>query len=250
MLRSRANASALFAIALTVPAMLGAGPAAAADRTYSVSSFERIRIDGPFRVDLTLGKSPAAVAQGDTRNTDRLDLRVEGDVLVVRAAPGAWEEQANSADATRSPAITVIRLSTPTLRGAVVVGGGQLTISGPLRGQRIDLSLTGTGSLTASAIATDQLIALVTGSGTLTLAGTAAKARLSGNGTTRIQAGNLVAGDLTVRTDGNGETVARARYTANINAAGVGAVTVYDAPTCVVNKNVQGPVSCGVKGTP
>lgn len=235
---------------LAAPLLLVAVPAAAADRAYSVGSFEKVRIDGPFRVELTLGKSPGAIAQGDMRNTDRLNLRVEGDTLIVSANSNAWQEQANTADSKRSPAATIVRVSTPTLRGAVVFGGGQLTISGPLRSQRVDLSVTGTGSITANAVTADQLIASVTGAGTMTLAGKAAKARLIGNGPTRIIADKLVADDLSVRTDGSGETTARARYTANVNAAGVGAVTVYGTPTCVVNKTVQGPVSCGERTAP
>lgn len=232
------------------PFLLLVAPASAAERTYSVSSFERIRVDGPFKVELTLGKAPSGKAEGDTRSTDRLDLRVEGDTLIVRAGTGAWEEQAAAKKPTQSPTATVIRVSTPNLTGATVIGGGQLTIAGPMRGQRITLALTGSGSLTAGGVAADQLIATVTGSGTLTLAGKAARARLSANGTTRIVADKLVADDLTLRTDGNGETTARARYTANVNAAGVGAVTVLGTATCVVNKNVQGPVSCGAATAP
>jgi hypothetical protein len=235
----------LVALPAVLPAALVAFPALAADRTYTVGSFERIRIDGPFRVDLTVGKSPGATAQGDTRNTDRVNIRVEGDTLIVSANSNAWQEQADAARSTRSPAATIIRASTPRLRGAVVYGGGQLSISGPVRAQRVDLSVRGTGSLSATGIVADQLIASVTGPGTLTLGGKAAKARLSGDGPARILAEGLVTDDLSVRTDGNGETIARARITANINAAGVGAVTVYGKPTCVVNKNVQGPVSCG-----
>lgn len=232
------------------PIVLLTVPAHAEDRTYSVSSFERIRIDGPFKVELTLGKAPSGKAVGDTRSTDRLDLRVEGDTLIVRAGTGAWEEQAAAKKPSHSPTATVIRVSTLNLNGATVIGGGQLTIAGPMRGQRITLTLTGSGSLTASGLAADQLIASVTGSGTLTLAGKAARARLSANGTTRIVADKLVADDLNLRTDGNGETTARARYTANINATGVGAVAVYGTATCVVNKNVQGPVSCGAAAGP
>jgi len=240
----------MFRFLLAAPPLLLALPAAAADRAYTIGSFERIRVEGPFRVDVTLGKSPAASAQGDMRNTDRLNVRVEGDMLIVSANSNAWQEQANARDSSNSPAATILRVSTPNLRAATVIGGGQVTITGPMRGQRVDLSITGTGALTATGIVADQLIAAVTGSGTLTLAGKASKTRLSGNGPTRILAEKLIADDLSVRTDGSGDTVARARYTANINAAGIGGVTVYGTPTCVVNANVQGPVSCGERAAP
>jgi hypothetical protein len=60
-----------------------------------------------------------------------------------------------------------------------------------------------------------------------------------------MEAGGLVADDLTVRTDGNGEMTAQARYTATIASAGVGSVTIYGKPTCTIRGNANGPVNCG-----
>ena len=50
-------------LALITVAGLAAAPAGAADRNYSIGSFERIRVDGAFEVKLTTGKSPAAIVQ-------------------------------------------------------------------------------------------------------------------------------------------------------------------------------------------
>ncbi|MEG3087549.1 head GIN domain-containing protein [Sphingomonas sp. PB4P5] len=215
-------------------------PAPAAERNYSVGNFDRLRIYGPYRIVLTTGQPPSAVAEGDARATDLLDMRVEGDTLTVRAGPNAWGEQPASTGGT-----PVIRLSTRTLRGVMLIGSGDLTIVGPVRGQKIDLALSGSGALRADAIDADQFSATTTGSGRMTLAGRAAKARLSNNGPGGMQAGGLVAGDLALSADGGGDMVAQAKFTATVAARGIGAVTVYGAPACTLRGTPNGPVTCG-----
>ena len=236
----------LLGSALLLPVCLAlAGPAVAAERNYSVGSFDRLRVEGPFRVVLTTGRSPSAKAEGDPRATDTIDLRVEGSTLIIRAGVNGWGEQPVSRDA----AAPVIRVSTGMIRYATLSGGGDVTITGPLKGQRIELSLSGSGTLRADGVDADQFVANAIGAGTMTLGGRAAKVRLSTVGTVAMQAGALVADDLLLRTDGNGEMVAQARATAGITAAGVGAVTVYGSPACTIRGAPAGPVRCG-KGPP
>jgi hypothetical protein len=223
--------------------LIGALPAAAhaAERVYAVSSFERLRVDGPFRVIVTTGVSPGGKAEGDPAATDQIDMRVEGTTLILRSGSGGWSERpAGSGGGT-----PLIRLATPMLRAATMFGGGDVTINGKMRAQSVELSMTGSGTMRADGVDADQFVGTVTGSGTMTVAGRAAKVRLSTNGPSRMAAGALVAGDLTVRTDGNGEMIAQARYTAVIASAGVGSVTIYGTPTCTVRGNANGPVNCG-----
>lgn len=226
-----------FALAL----ILLAGPAQAAERIYSVGSFDRIRVEGPFDVHVAIAPSPGARADGDRHATDNLDIRVEGMTLIVRAGVSGWGEQP-VAGAGGAPVVTV---TTAAVRSAVVVGGGRLAITGPVRGQRIDLSLTGSGSLGVAGLDADQLFVTLLGSGDIALSGRAAKVRLSTSGPGRITAAPLVADDLTLRLDGNGETEATARYTADVTTTGIGAATVYGTPACTVKAVAGGPISCG-----
>ena len=74
---------ALFLAALAVPA-------SAADRNYSVTSFDRIRVEGPYAVSVTTNVSPFARASGSLAAMDGVSLRVEGRTLYVRAERSAW----------------------------------------------------------------------------------------------------------------------------------------------------------------
>jgi hypothetical protein len=96
----------------------------------------------------------------------------------------------------------------------------------------------------ADAVA-DQVNATVIGTGTVTLAGRAARARYVMNGAGRIDAGELNAGTVSVLLDGPGEIKAQARYDANVTNTGLGAVSIAGSPKCTVRARAGGPVACG-----
>ena len=80
--------SARLALALTAASCFAA-PAAAAIRSYTVTSYDRVRVDGPYSVQLTTGRSPFAQATGSAQALEGLSLRVEGRTLVIRLNPSA-----------------------------------------------------------------------------------------------------------------------------------------------------------------
>lgn len=165
---------------LALLALLLSAPALATQRTYSVGSFDRVRVEGPFEVRIRTGIPPGASAQGDRKLIEQLDIAVNGTTLVVRLGHEGWGETPSDAPATPP----VVMLSTPRLTAIIINAGGRVTAA-PLSAQRIDLSVTGAGSITASGVKADELRATVIGTGTLTLAGTAQRARLTANGQAR-----------------------------------------------------------------
>lgn len=215
-----------------VALIAAAAPAAAADHRYVVTEFDRIRVEGPFDVRVTTRGTPMARAAG---SSDALDVHVEGTTLIVRAARGG----------ETAPAAPILYLRTTTLRSATVIGGGKLDIAGPLRSQRVDLQVTGSGALAVAALDAEQVVATLLGNGAMTLGGRAGRVRLLSNGAGAIEAGALLADDLVVRIDGAGTTRASARYFANVATTGFGAVTVYGKPKCTVKASADGPVACG-----
>ncbi|OYY79536.1 MAG: hypothetical protein B7Y43_00130 [Sphingomonas sp. 28-62-20] len=221
-------------LALTPPAA-----ANAAERNYSVSSFDRIRVEGPFDVRLGTNQPPGGHAEADARTLDLLTLQVEGTTLIVRLSSNGWGESPQAA--RTAPVIT---LRTPSLRSALVNAGGKLAIT-PMKGQRLDLAVNGSGAISAAGIDADELYATVIGTGTIKLAGRTARAQLLSNGSGAIAAEALTVNDLIVRLDGTGETHAAARFTAKITTNGLGKVTVDGNPACTVTALAGGPIICG-----
>ena len=225
--------SALLPALLFVPAA-----APAANRTVSVGSFERIRVDGPFEVHVQTGRSPGATISGDRRAADDVQVRTTGATLVVSKGTGGWGEQ------TGASGSVVVTLTTPSLTSAVVQAGGRVTISA-MKAMRVDVSVSGAGSLALAAADTDQLNATVVGTGQMTIGGRAARARLTTSGPGAIDASALDVRDLVVTLDGVGETKAKARYSAQVTNTGLGTVTVAGGAKCAIKAPAGGPVRCG-----
>ena len=239
---------------LLLACLVVAAPVHAAERHYVVTSFDRVRVDGPFEVHLTTREAPAATADGSPRATDRVSIRVEGTTLIVSVGSGGRSE-IPAHGSVQGPgegkvAAPIIRLSTQGLRGATVVGGGSLMIDGAVAAQRIDLYVTGSGTLAAAALDADQLNATLLGSGTMTLGGRGGRVRLLASGSGMLDAAALRGDDVMVRLDGSGSALATARYTANATSTGAGAVTIYGKPECKVKATVGGPISCGEIAAP
>jgi len=231
---------ALFLLAVSGPALAATG------RSYVVTDYDRIRIDGPFDVALTTRAPPSARAEGPADASDALDIRVEGRTLIVRAGSRGWGEVPRRGGAQA----LVIRLGVPALRGATVIGGGRLAVAGPFRAQRVDLQVTGSGSIDAPALDADELNATLLGSGTMTLGGRGGRVRLLSSGPGGIAASALRSDALTVRLDGSGTITATARYTADATSTGLGAVTIFGKPACRVSRAASGPIRCGVDAVP
>lgn len=231
---------ASFMLALTL-----AAPARAGDRTYVIPNFDRVRVDGSLQVRVTVGgvMTARAAAQGDDRMIDTVNVSVMGNTLVVRRDNNRWGEQG-----TPSGGAPVVVVAVPMLRGGVVNGGGRLSIDGQVRAQRLDLQVTGAGTIDARGADADELNATLIGAGGITVAGSARRARLMTNGTGTLDAGALVANDLIVRLDGPGETRANARYTADVTSTGLGPVSVAGDAKCVKHAQAGAPIACAADG--
>ncbi|KKI20095.1 head GIN domain-containing protein [Sphingomonas sp. Ag1] len=226
--------------ALALPLLLAPLPALAAERVFSVGSFERVRVDGPFEVRIEAGASPGATASGERQLIERIAVAVNGGTLSVRLGTGGWGETFRADNA--APPVIVLR--TPRLNSLAVSAGANVTVN-RMAGQRVELSLAGSGRVEAARVDADQLAASLVGAGTITAGGQANRTRLITDGPGTIDASGLLTKDLTVLLTGPGETRARARYTASVTNTGLGKVTVAGDATCTVRSAGGGPVSCG-----
>ena len=228
------------------PAFLLAGalvavPASAADRTVGTGSFDRLRVEGPFDVRVVGGASPSARLSGERDAIDAVELRVEGGTMIVRAGVNGWGERRGGRAAADGP--IVVTLGTPALAGVIANGGARVAVT-RMRGDRVDLSVTGAGRLSVDEAAATDLNATVIGTGAIVVGGKATRARLVANGEGGIDADRLDAGDALVRLEGMGAIKARVRYTAQVSNPGLGSIDVAGPAKCVVRGPAAGPVRC------
>lgn len=224
---------------LALLALAAAAPAGAAERTYSVTDFDRVQVDGPYRVSLTTGRSSAARAEGSTEALDQISVDVQGGTLRVRRNRSAW----GGYPGTGAGPVT-IALSTRDLRNAAVVGSGSLDID-RAKGLRVDLSVSGSGRLAVAAVEADTLMVGLLGGGRITLAGRTRQLKATVQGSGDLAASGLSADDAQIASDTAGNVAVAVAKTAKVIATGPGDVEIIGTPSCTVQAKGSGQVRCG-----
>jgi len=210
-------------------------PAHAANQSYTITSFESIRLDAPVRVEIVTGTGVSAKGEGDRVLLDRIDMQVSGRLLTIRLRPGG----VISGKAT-------LRLSTGAIARATGNGGGVLAIA-RMKGQDGQLQVSGNGLLSVEDIQLDRLRLLMAGGGMMTLAGKAAQidARLVGPG--KIAADSLTGKNITLVNDGAGSAEMTALVSASVTATGTGDTIVRGKAACKIKQLGSGRLECGGK---
>lgn len=226
----------LLAILMILPAT-----AHAADRRVDLSSFDALRVEGPFVVTLTTAAAPRAMLSGDAATLRQVETAISGSTLVVRRT----RQDGASPNVSGGP--VTLTLAAPPLSAITVLGGAKVTAQA-MRGTALTLAINGAGDVRVDRADGERLTAMLLGPGRLAIdGGRVGRVRLSANGPGAIAAAGLDAGDLVVMLDGPGEVDARARYTATIGTTGLGRVAVGGTPKCRVVNTGGGTVHCGAR---
>jgi Putative auto-transporter adhesin, head GIN domain len=209
-------------------AAVASSPAMAAERNYSVNSFDRVRVDGPYKVKLATGVPPFAIAKGSSIAIDRVSVAVEGRTLVVRQNRGSWGGYPGQA-----PGPVEIEVGTHDLSQAWLNGSGSLIID-RVRGLSFELALQGSGSAAIGDADVDQLKLGISGAGTVTIAGKAPQLTAIVRGTSTLDAAGLTTKDALVGAEGASDIRFVATSSAKIDARGTTNVAVGGKPACIV----------------
>lgn len=222
-------------LALTASAL----PASAADRPYPVADFDRLVVEGPYRVHLVVGSATTAVASGTRDGLDRVSIESAGQTLRIRPRRNLW-----GANAGADPGPVTIELRTRTLRSARLLGPAVLDVEGA-GGLNLDFMVEGSGTLRATRVAADALSLGLLGAGSLELTGTAKTLRGQFQGTGSVAAAGLAADAATITTNTVGAVALQVNGRAEINAYGLGTVTIGGSPACVLSGPGTSQVRCG-----
>ena len=215
-----------------------ATPAEAATRNYGVTSFDRMRVTGPFDVQVHVGGAPSARAIGPQEAIDRLSVEQNGNTLVVKPLPGGWGGWPMGFHGK-----LVVEISTPSLNNVTLAGSGNVAID-RVKGDQLDLALSGSGNLSVAAVDVTRLAATMTGSGDLSIAGRAAEAKAMLTGSGDLKGAQLATDDADVRLIGSGDLSIGARRTAKVNLAGSGDITIAGPANCSITRTGSGDVHC------
>jgi len=218
-----------------------AAPAVAAERRYPVTDFDRIVVEGPYVVRVAIGRTTTASANGSQDALDRLSIDVSGTTLRIRRNT-QW-----AGTPSAQPGVLTVTLATRNLRSVRLVGPASFEVDG-VRGQRVDLTVEGSGRLRAGNIAADTLLLGLRGAGRLELTGRAGILRADIQGTGELAAAGLTADNATLMTTTMGNVALAARTSASVTANGLGEVVITGRPACTVRGQGAGQVRCGATG--
>lgn len=227
-----------------LPAVIALGalasPASAATRNFGITGFEKVRVEGPYKVTLATGVAPFARATGSAAALDRVAIEVRGNTLVVHNSLSSW----GGFPAANSGPVE-ISLGTHDLRSAWLNGSGTIAID-KVKGLSFDLSVQGSGAGTIGRVDVDQFNLNLGGTTSATLAGQAAKLTAVVRGNSSLDAAALKVTDAVLGAEGAATVKADVRNAVKIDGSGPTTVTLSGKPACTLRVSGSASVSgCG-----
>lgn len=208
--------------------LLASAPAEAGSRNFGVSGFDRVRVQGPYKVRLFTGVAPFARASGSIAALDAVVMEVVGRTLVIRRNRSTWGGYPGQPEGQ-----VEISIGTHELTGAVLTGTGSLAID-KVKGLSFDLVVEGSGAAAIGDARVDQLKLAAAGSGGITVAGASPKLTAIVRGVSSLDASALTVKDATLGAEGTVTVRATVTNSAKVDAQGTAAVALHGRPSCNV----------------
>lgn len=210
------------------------GTGSAGQRSYQVAGFSRVELAGPYEVRVQVGGAPSVRAAGDEEALEHLEIRLDGDRLLIGTQPGSWTSSGHAA----------VSVTLPSLAAVDLAGSGDIFV-GALRAPQLRAGLAGSGNIVLERIEGDAAAFEIAGSGNIRAAGQVAQTSLEVAGSGNADLSGLQAQAASVSVVGSGDAAVRATGTASVSIMGSGDVTVTGGARCSVRKMGSGNVSCG-----
>jgi hypothetical protein len=214
-----------------------AGPTAAATRNFGITDFQKVRVDGPYKVVLSTGVAPFARATGSPAALDRVAIEVRGDTLVVHNGLDDWGGYPG-----QSVGPVQIELGTHDLSAAWLNGAGTLSID-HVKGLKFGLSVQGSGAGEIANANVDQLDVSVMGTAAARLAGTAGKVTAVIRGISTLDASGLASKNASLGVQGAATIAANVSDTVTVDATGPATVRLTGGAACTLRVSGSANVS-------
>lgn len=218
---------------LAFTALALAGPATAATRNFGIEDFDRIRVTGPFRVQLVTGVAPFARGTGSSDALEAVSVEIEGRTLVVHQNASNWTgfQGQNSGPVT-------ISIGTHDLSAASLNGSGMISID-RVKEPSFELILQGSGAASIASMTVDTLKIAMSGSGSAVVSGTAPQVTATLFGASTFDGSALQSKDATIGAQGTAVVKLTATDAVKIDAEGPATISLGGNPSCTVR--AQGP---------
>lgn len=211
-------------------------------RSFQLADFDSVSLRGPDDVEVRVGPAFAITAQGDTGVMQALEIKREGNELLIgrrgRGNNFSWGDSDNDGGAIR------IIVTMPAIRAASLAGSGDLRVD-RVAGGDFNASLAGSGDLALAQVQANALSMNVAGSGDLSAAGTAGRVDVSIAGSGNVDGGSLGTRAAKIAIAGSGNARLQVDGDADVSIVGSGDVDLGPKARCQASKMGSGEVRCG-----
>lgn len=180
----------------------------------TVSSFNKIIVNGVYNVYLTQGENESVKVETDENLQEVVIVKNSGDALIL-----SWKKGINVKKKTKMNVYVTLK----DIAKLEIKGVGNVKTSSKLSLNELDIEASGVGntSLELDCKKLDGEISMV---GNFTLKGKVAEVTLDNNGTGALRAFDLVAQKLEINNSGIGKVEVNAQQEISITSSGIGSV--------------------------
>lgn len=201
-------------------------------QTREVDSFQTISIQYPAEVVIQQGESELVTVTGDDNLLPQLGTSTSGGELTIKNTEANWGKRVNPSQTVK------IKITVKDLRELDFSAAGSVHVDG-LKTDGLNVSISGTGTLTLSKLAVSRLDCRLSGAGSIQADGAADDMLLRISGVGSFDGAELKSqtADAGISGAGSAELWVERSLTATIS--GTGSINYYGAPT-TVSKHVSG----------
>jgi hypothetical protein len=202
-----------------------------------LTAFKSLEASGPDTVNFITGDGFSITATGDANEIKKLRYRLVDGVLKIGRVGSNWSM-------STSDKIVTLTVKAPLLTDLSLSGSGDVTADN-MQGDEVKVDLAGSGNITVNAITARNIASDLAGSGDIILAGkvTSGEHNIAGSG--NLNATKLTHSKAEVSIAGSGDANLTATGTVEGSIAGSGNVNVAGGAKCTVSKVGSGEITCG-----
>ena len=127
----------------------------------NVSGFSSVSFSVSGEVIINIGNSYSVELEGDRGYINEIETEVVGDDLRIKR--DKWFDSGNKK--------VIVRITMPSLDGMKLSGSGRMTVDDPLRGDNLEVVISGSGKAFLRDVALGEVECSISGSGSLYIAG-------------------------------------------------------------------------------
>jgi len=206
-------------------------------RIYDVAGFTGVTLRGSDDVDVRVGSGFSVRAEGPAKQLDLLRITRDGNALKVDRKPNTGLHWGDSGHVK-------VFVTMPRIVAADLVGSGNLAID-HVEGQAFRLNSQASGDVAIGTLGVDSADLSISGSGGLTAKGDVRRLAVALTGTGDVDAAGLKAAAATVSLLGTGNVRAAVTGPAQVSSTGTGDVDLGPGARCTTQKTGTGEVRCG-----